>query len=150
MGYDEYLTKLTRDLVEARKKAGIDAYKTVYGSNGDDISVSDYPAESTRDYRTYVDELGKCVSHNDKDEEQPDTPGNTQVGGDHYISMGVQPLEACYLNFGYEGLRASIYTKVLKYVGRKKGGLAKHVDDIKKAIHCLEILLEKAKEEQNV
>lgn len=72
---------------------------------------------------------------------------DTQVGGTHYKTMGVQPLEAVYANFGYDGLRASVYVKVLKYLGRNKGDAQKHVEDIEKAIHCLQIQLEKAKEE---
>jgi hypothetical protein len=64
-----------------------------------------------------------------------------QVAGDHYKSLGLQPLEMTYANFGYEGLKASVYTKVNKYLLRDKES---EVKDIKKAIHCLEILLEKA------
>ena len=69
---------------------------------------------------------------------------NKQVGGTHYKDMGVQPLEACYLNYGYIGLEAAVYTKVLKYLGRDKKS---KVQDIGKAIHCLEILREKAQQE---
>lgn len=71
-------------------------------------------------------------------------PLDTQVGGSHYKTMGIQPLEACYANFGYQGLKASVYVKVLKYLGRTKEN---EVEDIQKAIHCLEILLDKAKEQ---
>ena len=66
---------------------------------------------------------------------------DNQVGNDHYKVMTIQPLEATLANFGYEGLRASVYTKVLKYLTRDKGS---HIEDIKKAIHCLEIQLEAA------
>jgi len=65
-----------------------------------------------------------------------------QVGGDHYKNQGVEPLELTYLNFGYEGLRASVYTKVNKYMTRDKG---QHIENLEKAAHCLEILIEKAK-----
>jgi hypothetical protein len=65
----------------------------------------------------------------------------TQVGGDHYKDNGVQPLEMTLANFGYEGLRAAVYTKVNKYLIRNKNS---HIEDIKKAIHCLEIQLEAA------
>jgi len=65
-----------------------------------------------------------------------------QVGGDHYKNQGVEPLELTYLNFGYEGLRASVYTKVNKYMTRDKG---QHIENLEKAVHCLEILIEKAK-----
>tara|TARA_R110000868_G_scaffold168483_3_gene403262 strand:+ start:608 stop:895 length:288 start_codon:yes stop_codon:yes gene_type:complete len=63
----------------------------------------------------------------------------SQVDGDHYIELGIEPLEATFLNFGYQGLRASIYTKVGKYLTREKGT---HRNDITKAIHCLEMQLE--------
>jgi|TARA_B110000914_G_C15363352_1_gene399634 hypothetical protein len=64
---------------------------------------------------------------------------NSQIGGDHYKYQGIQPLEATYANFGYEGIRASVYTKVNKYLTREKGS---HAKDIEKAIHVLEMQLE--------
>lgn len=66
-----------------------------------------------------------------------------QVGGDHYKTMGIQPLEATYANFGYAGLKAAVYTKVLKYMGRIKDD---EVEQLKKARHCLDILIEKAEQ----
>ena len=66
-----------------------------------------------------------------------------QVGGTHYTDLGIQPFELTYANFGYYGLRAAVYTKVNKYLTRKK---LNQKEDIKKAIHCLEILLEHTEE----
>ena len=63
----------------------------------------------------------------------------SQIGGSHYKNQGIQPLEATYANFGYEGLRAAIYTKVNKYLTREKGT---HRQDIAKAIHVLQMQLE--------
>ena len=68
-----------------------------------------------------------------------------QVGGTHYKTLGIQPLEHTYITYGYIGLKAAIHTKVDKYLKRNKEN---EVQDIQKAIHCLEILLDKAKEEQ--
>jgi len=62
-----------------------------------------------------------------------------QVGGDHYTSMKLQPLEKTYLQYGYEGVKHSLYTKVDKYLTRDKG--TDRVD-IEKAIHCLQLQLE--------
>ena len=62
-----------------------------------------------------------------------------QIDGEHYNNQAIEPLEATFLNFGYDGLRASIYTKVGKYLTREKGT---HRQDITKAIHCLEMQLE--------
>jgi hypothetical protein len=64
---------------------------------------------------------------------------NSQVGGDHYKNQGLQPFEITYANFGYQGVRASVYTKVNKYLTREKG---EHRENIEKAIHCLQVQLE--------
>lgn len=63
-----------------------------------------------------------------------------QVGGNHYKDMAIEPweyAEANNLSF-LEGT-------VVKYVSRhkSKGG----VEDLKKAIHCLELLIESQKKE---
>lgn len=58
-----------------------------------------------------------------------------QVGGDHYMARGIQPIEYIHANnLGYcEG-------NVVKYVTRwrDKGG----EDDLRKAIHYLELLIQ--------
>lgn len=59
----------------------------------------------------------------------------TQVGGEHYKTKGIQPIEYIYENnLGFcEG-------NVVKYVTRwrEKNGLS----DLRKAIHYLELLIE--------
>ena len=64
---------------------------------------------------------------------------DNQVGGGHYKNQGLQPFEITFANFGYEGVRASAYTKVNKYLVRNKG---EHKENIEKAIHVLQIQLE--------
>jgi hypothetical protein len=58
-----------------------------------------------------------------------------QIGGDHYKDMAIQPAEYATKNkLGFlEG-------NAIKYISRhgKKNG----AEDVKKAIHCLELLLE--------
>ena len=62
-------------------------------------------------------------------------PLATQVGGQHYKKFKIQPVEYVHANnLGYfEG-------SVIKYVSRwrDKGG----IDDLKKAIHFIELLIE--------
>lgn len=62
-------------------------------------------------------------------------PSDRQEGGDHYKSMSIQPIRFIHANnIGYfEG-------NVIKYVSRwrKKNG----VQDLKKAIHYLELLIQ--------
>lgn len=65
----------------------------------------------------------------------------SQVGGTHYEDMGIQPFEYTYANYGYFGLQASVHTKVNKYILRDKGC---HLENLKKARHCLDVLIEKA------
>lgn len=65
---------------------------------------------------------------------------NKQVGGEHYKSQGIQPIEYIFannLNF-FEG-------NAIKYITRHrvKGGKA----DLEKAIHYLELLIELEYEE---
>lgn len=64
-----------------------------------------------------------------------DTPLTKQVGGDHYKSKGIQPVEYCMAN-GIGFMEGS----VIKYVTRwkDKGGVA----DLEKAKHFLEMLID--------
>ena len=71
---------------------------------------------------------------------------DTQIGGDHYKEMGIQPLEAVLANYGYIGLEAAVYCKVLKYMGRDKGS---KVENLQKASHVLDILIEAAQAEES-
>ena len=63
------------------------------------------------------------------------TAMGTQIGGNHYKGMVIQPVEYIYKNkIGYfEGC-------VIKYVSRWKN--KNGVEDLKKAIHFLELLIE--------
>jgi hypothetical protein len=58
-----------------------------------------------------------------------------QVGGGHYKVMKIQPMEFCRAN-GMLGMESS----VVKYVSRHKN--KNGAEDIKKAIHCLQLILE--------
>lgn len=69
-----------------------------------------------------------------------------QSGGSHYTDMELQPLEATYLRYGLEGLKAAIHTKVDKYISRKKDDV---VGQLKKAEHCLQVLIEVTEAENN-
>lgn len=57
-----------------------------------------------------------------------------QVGGGHYSQMLIQPAEYCELN-GLSPLEA----KAIKYVSRHRS--KNGVQDLQKAIHCLELLI---------
>ena len=62
-------------------------------------------------------------------------PLDVQIGGDHYKSLAIQPAEYCQKN----NLNM-LESGVIKYVTRHKvkGG----IEDLKKAIHCIQLILE--------
>ncbi len=60
---------------------------------------------------------------------------DNQVGGDWYKSLAIQPVVFCRAN-KMGGLESS----VVRYITRHKAKNGS--DDIKKAIHCLELILE--------
>jgi len=69
---------------------------------------------------------------------------DTQVGGDHYKSMPIQPVEFIQKNdLGF------IEGNIVKYIcrWRSKGG----IDDVRKVIHYAELLIlfEKTRDSQN-
>jgi hypothetical protein len=59
-----------------------------------------------------------------------------QEGGNHYLELGIQPWEIIEKN-GLDFWEGSAITYILRW--RKKGG----ANDLKKAIHFLEFLIEK-------
>lgn len=73
-------------------------------------------------------------------EKSPTDPLTTQVGGNHYKEMKIQPIEYALANN-----LPFVEANVVKYVSRwrKKGGVA----DLKKARHMLDLLI--AHEESN-
>ena len=66
---------------------------------------------------------------------------NTQVGGTHYKDLKIQPSDYIYennLNW-YQG-------NCIKYISRynsKNSDTAKQIEDLKKAIHYIQLLIEK-------
>ena len=69
-------------------------------------------------------------------------PKSTQVGGDHYSKMKIQPIDFITANgIGY------IEGNIIKYVCRYKS--KNGVEDLKKAQHYLQMLIEQEERDQN-
>lgn len=68
---------------------------------------------------------------------------NTQVAGDHYKSLKIQPIEFIHAN-GIPFAEGSVIKYVTRW--RDKGGLA----DLEKAKHFLELLIELEKKQLEV
>lgn len=69
-------------------------------------------------------------------------PEDKQVGGAHYKGLAIQPMRYSMLN----GLNACQHTAI-KYVTRYKDK-GTPIEDLKKAIHCIELLIQFELEEQ--
>lgn len=66
-----------------------------------------------------------------------DLASNKQVGGSHY-KLKIEPID-----FITENEIPFCLANVIKYISRKKGNRSKQIEDLKKAIHYLELHLEK-------
>lgn len=69
-----------------------------------------------------------------------------QVGGNHYKSMAIQPIEFCYHNMNLNEFIAVCQKDILKYAFRKKGDLHNRIEDFKKVQHCAEFAIKKLEE----
>lgn len=80
-------------------------------------------------------------THNKSVDKISTIPENTQIGGSHYKGLAIQPMRYSMKN----GLNACQHTAI-KYVTRykDKGG----IEDLKKAIHCIELLIQYEQEEE--
>lgn len=65
---------------------------------------------------------------------------DTQIGGNHYKDLPIQPWEVYEAWFGREGFESFLACNVLKYIARykKKNG----IEDLRKARHYLDELIE--------
>lgn len=79
---------------------------------------------------------------NRKDLRGSSPPKSTQVGGDHYSKMKIQPIDFITANgIGY------IEGNIIKYVCRYKS--KNGVEDLKKAQHYLQMLIEQEERDRN-
>ena len=76
--------------------------------------------------------------------EQLDHPNITQVGGDHYLKLRIQPWDAMEAWMSPEAFKGFLLGNVIKYVARGKWD---RYEDLKKAQHYLEKLLQTMGEE---
>ncbi len=60
---------------------------------------------------------------------------DTQVGGNHYKDMKIQPIEYCHAN-----KLGACETLAIRYISRWRNKAG--IQDLRKAIHCLELLIE--------
>lgn len=59
---------------------------------------------------------------------------DVQVAGDHYKTMGIQPIE-----FGMANQLNMCQALALRYITRNKGGFLKRIEEREKAIHCIQL-----------
>lgn len=81
-------------------------------------------------------------THNKSVDKISTIPENTQIGGSHYKGLAIQPMRYSMKN----GLNACQHTAI-KYVTRYKDK-GTPIEDLKKAIHCIELLIQFEQEER--
>ena len=79
-----------------------------------------------------------------KNDPAPEHPNITQVGGDHYLKLRIQPWDAMEAWMSPEAFKGFLLGNVIKYVARGKWD---RYEDLKKAQHYLEKLLQTMGEE---
>lgn len=72
-------------------------------------------------------------------------PLTRQEGGDHYKSMGIQPVEFLKANLSHREYTAFLKGNIQKYVFREKG---KNLEDYRKARHYIDMLIQAEEEVQ--
>lgn len=68
---------------------------------------------------------------------------DTQVGGGHYKDMAIQPIE-----FAMANNLNMCQANAVKYIVRNKGDKEKRVEDLRKAIHCIELYIDFIEQEK--
>jgi len=76
-----------------------------------------------------------CMDWEDAEKPARVSALDTQIAGGHYKDMAIQPIEFCQMNrLGYA---ESLAIKYICRHGKKNGK-----QDVEKAIHCLQLLIE--------
>ena len=65
-----------------------------------------------------------------------------QVGGTHYASKSIQPWAAMESWMTHEEFQGFLRGNVIKYIARDKGDMTDGLQDLKKARHYLDKLIE--------
>ena len=66
---------------------------------------------------------------------------DTQVAGNHYKRFVIQPYEYCYKN-KLNNLQSEAISYISRYQYKWEGNKEKQIEDVKKAIHTLELLVQ--------
>tara|TARA_R100001460_G_scaffold5637_2_gene15467 strand:- start:1497 stop:1814 length:318 start_codon:yes stop_codon:yes gene_type:complete len=98
----------------------------------DNIKPEDYHKEEKCNFG---ENLGDEVSDAEWDKQIDAKASSRQVGGDHYKKLAIQPAEYCYKN-----KLNNLESEAISYITRNR--FKNGSEDIKKAIHSLEMLLE--------
>ena len=83
-----------------------------------------------------LEAMREAVAPNGRVYIAPTDPLQTQVGGSHYKSFKIQPIEFAIAN------KLDFFQKdILKYITRRKGDKAKRIEDLGKARHYIDLYI---------
>jgi hypothetical protein len=98
----------------------------------DKIKPEDYETEEQCDFGK---NMGDDIADQEWDKQIDARASQRQVGGDHYKKLAIQPAEYCFKN-----KLNNLESEAVGYITRSR--FKNGSEDIKKAIHTLELLLE--------
>ena len=98
----------------------------------DKIKPEDYEIEEQCDFGK---NMGDDITDQEWDKQIDARASQRQVGGDHYKKLAIQPAEYCFRN-----KLNNLESEAVGYITRSR--FKNGSEDIKKAIHTLELLLE--------
>lgn len=114
-----------------------DGYGHDYGAcwPGRVVPVTAQPAEGLREIARRNQFADAVARHQAPEHHAPDSPLATQVGGDHYRRLAIQPAEFSERN-GLGFLEGCVVKRVVRH---SRGGKGRQ--DLEKAIHELQLIL---------
>ena len=127
-GYSSIIIDIQESLAENRRNVYITEDETRSWSNQIEYLEVSYTNQEM------IDRIEMAKSINGFEEEKV-AASETQIAGNHYSKLKIQPMEYCLqndLNYGQ--------SNAIKYITRYKD--KNGIEDLKKAIHCIELLIE--------
>lgn len=100
------------------------------------MNAADFQS-ATEDHKQF---LGHVTLQNQR-EPYSMRASDTQVAGNHYKRFAIQPYEYCYKN-RLNNLQSEAISYISRYQYKWEGNKEKQIEDVKKAIHTLELLVQ--------
>ena len=143
---ESQIDKAAKSLSEGVEKLNgvlLTAQQAFDGFNKAAESIGSLVTDDAKKYRWVTPEMLACLSseYEKTFSIKPQSATDTQIGGDHYTKLAIQPMQYSMKN-GLDPLQHTIIKYVTRF--RDKAG----IEDLEKAKHCIDMLIEYEKEQR--